>query len=173
MLNQIRLRLMDMKTLKTVLETSEARARADGVAEPGAEHLVMAALDLPEDTARRAFERVGADPAGFVPAVARQFDEALAKVGVEAAGSQTDPHALPGEGTGVFRSQPSARTLMERLARDRPLGSSRPLTGADVVLAALGSDVGTVARALAVMGVDREALVDVCRREIAAHRPSR
>lgn len=169
MLTAIRSRLKDMRTLKRVLLTAEAHARADGAAEPGAEHLVTAVLVLPDETARRAFARVGADAAAFDLAVTRQYDTALARVGVEAAGGETRPYALPalGDGAGPFRSRPSAQTLMRRLARGRPFWSSRPLTGADIVLAALAGEVGTVARALAVMGVDRDQLGEACRIEIA------
>ncbi|MGZ8476106.1 MAG: Clp protease N-terminal domain-containing protein, partial [Candidatus Limnocylindria bacterium] len=47
-----------MRTIKKLLTDAEVEARAMGEAEPGAEHLLLAALDLPDGSARRAFERL-------------------------------------------------------------------------------------------------------------------
>lgn len=169
MLAGLKRRLKDMSTLRQVFESAESLARAEGAAEPGSEHLVMAALDLPDDTARRAFRRVAADPARFAPAVMQQFADALKQVGVDVGTLLISPEALPGPtGTGLYRSKPSAQALMKRLAKDRPPRSQKPLLGADIVLAALASDTGAVARALAVMGVEPGQLTDACQLEIDA-----
>ncbi len=171
MLAAIKRRLKDMGVLKQLLLKAEAIARAEGVPEPGSEHLVMAALTLEDETASRAFCRVDADPSRFAAAVAQQYADALRRIGVAVGGPLMTPDGLPepGENPGPFKSRPSARTLIRRLAKDRPFGASTPLLGADVVLAALSSDIGTVARALAVMGVQPGDLADACRLEIGLH----
>jgi hypothetical protein len=52
----------DMRTIKTLMTGAEAEALEAGESVPGAEHLLLSALALPDGSARRAFERVGADP---------------------------------------------------------------------------------------------------------------
>lgn len=170
MLAGIKRRLKDMNTLRKVLEKAEAFARAEGIPEPGAEHLVMAALTLPDGTATRAFHRLGAEPAAFPAAVTQQYEDALRRVGVAAGAYLTSDDELP-EGsapTGPFRSKPSAGSLIRSLARERRVGLSRPLSGADIVLAAASNEIGTVARALAVMNIKRGQLAEACRLEIDA-----
>lgn len=168
MLAALRRRLRDMDTLRQVLLTAEARARAEGATQPGAEHLVMAALALPDGTATRAFRRVGGDPGGFPAAVERQYSNALARIGMDPGGLGMAPTALSErDPPGPFRSKPSAAALVRRMAKGRPFGTSRPLLGADVLLAALADEVGVVARALAAMGVAPERLAEACRVEIA------
>lgn len=169
MLAGIKLRLKNVATIKRVLLAAEASAHAEGVVEPGSEHLVMAALALPDETAGRAFVRIGLRPGDFRPAVARQYADALTRVGMGGGGNLLacqEPLARPPRAR-LFRSKPSAQSLMRRLALARPFGSSRPLLGADFVLAALSSDVGTVARALAVLAVEPNRLAEACRREIS------
>ena len=170
MLAKIKQRLKDMGTLRQLLEKAESCARAEGAAEPGSEHLVMAALTLADGTARGAFRRVGADPAKFAPSVTQQYADALARIGIDVGTHLIASPDLPErpQSPGVFRSKPSAQTLMATLARDRPFGDTKPLLGADIVLAALSNDIGAVARALAVMGITPHRLADACRLEIAA-----
>lgn len=175
MLASIQRRLRDMSALKQLLLKAESFARAEGMAEPGSEHLVMAALTLADETAPLAFRRVDADPSEFAAAVTQQYADALRLIGVAIGAHLNTPDKLPeaGEHLGLFRSQPSARTLIRRLAKDRPFGASKPLLGADVVLAALSSDIGAVSRALVVMGVQPGDLADACRLEISLYGSAR
>lgn len=170
-LASIRRRLKDIDILRRVLLNAEACARAEGGTEPGSEHLIMAALALPDGTARRAFQRIGADPVRFAPSVTQQYADALARMGLDAGAHLIASPELssrsPAEG--VFKSKPSAQALIRRVARDRPFGSPKPLLGVDILLAALASDVGTVARALAVMGIEPGRLADACRQEAGAY----
>ena len=61
---------------------ADAIAEADGEDTAGAEHLLLAALDLDTGSARRAFERVGADPDQFRVAVREQHADAVRAVGM-------------------------------------------------------------------------------------------
>lgn len=62
MFGRIRSKLNDMNTIKLLCEGAEAHALQDQQREPGAEHFLLAALDLPDGTARLAFEKAGAQP---------------------------------------------------------------------------------------------------------------
>ncbi len=55
----------DIRTMDRLFSRTEWEAAALGDTAPGPEHLVAAALDLPEGSARRVFEQLGADPDGF------------------------------------------------------------------------------------------------------------
>ncbi len=65
-------------------------------------------------------------------------------------------------------STATGRSVFQR-ARERAGAGRRAITGADVVLAATELERGTVPRALAELGVERAALADAARAELAAH----
>ena len=77
----------DARTIKQLLEGAEAEATRAGEPQPGAEHLLLAALDLPDGSARRAFAAAGADPDALRDAIAAQRHgtaaRALAALGVD------------------------------------------------------------------------------------------
>jgi len=100
MLQRIRHRLADMRTIKALCEAAERHALAGGEREPGPEHFMLAAFDLPDGQARRVFERLGVDPAGVRAAIAASHGAALAGVGVDAA-VLTDEAPLPA-GSGLY-----------------------------------------------------------------------
>ena len=161
---KLRERARDMKTINALLTGAEEQARAMGDALPGAEHLLLAALALSDGTARRAFERTGADPDGFRDAIARAHDDALRSIGIEPPGeSAFDVPALGRKG--AFRSTASARAVFQA-ASDMARGDGG-LRGAHVVAAVAGLEHGTAARSLAAMGVDRDALAVAAREEAA------
>lgn len=56
----IRSKLKNMNTIRILSERAETHALQDQQREPGAEHFLLAALDLPDGTARLAFEKAGA-----------------------------------------------------------------------------------------------------------------
>lgn len=158
MLKKLRRARADLTTMNVLLPAAERIAHDDGVEQPAAEHLVLAALDLDDGIARRALESSGVDGAALRRAVSEQHDEAVRAVGVIAddnAIAATLPAARAA--TGLYRSQGSLQTAFQRavdLARD----DGRPLMSGHVLLAALASEHGTVARSLDHLGVDRDAL---------------
>ncbi len=160
--------IKDMRTIKSLLLGAEDQARAAGESQPGAEHLLLSALELPEGSARRAFERAGADPDELRTAIERQHADALRAIGIES--PIDDAHAADrpeGErGEGLYRSKAPLQSAFQaagELARDE--GTS--LRGAHVVIAVADMEHGTAARALRTMGVDREALAVAAREELA------
>jgi ATP-dependent Clp protease ATP-binding subunit ClpA len=159
-----------MGTIRHLLENAETIARRDGLVQPGAEHLVLAALDLPDGTARAALERTGSSADAFASAVREQHAAALDAVGVVVDDELIDAGLPePGRCTGVYRSETSAQELFQRAGADaRAEGGG--LLGAHVVRAAAELEHGTVARAFRHMGVDARALRASTTAEIAAAR---
>jgi ATP-dependent Clp protease ATP-binding subunit ClpA len=145
--------IREMRTVSRLLRGAERIAWASGERLPGAEHLLLSAMDLPDGTARRAFERVRADPDGLAAAITAQHADALRAVGIDAgdAGALELP-AL--EGRGVFRATPSAQAVFRRAVDLSATPRPRRLLGAHIVMAVAEMEHGTAARAIARMGVD-------------------
>jgi ATP-dependent Clp protease ATP-binding subunit ClpA len=153
--SSIKARFQDMGVIKALCEAAERHARQEGQKEPGAEHFLLAAFDLPDGTAPSAFRAVGADPADLRPAIQRQYAEGLKRVGLEPAlaGLLTEPAPAAGK---IFDAAPSGQDVMRKLAEGR--AGHRPLLGAHVVAIVADMPHGVVARALRVMGIDAVAL---------------
>lgn len=155
----------EFHTIRQLLEGAERMAQESGEAHPGAEHLLLSALALPDGTARRAFERLGANPDNLQSAIAAQHADALRAVGIE-----RDPieAVLPAPGArGVFLSTPSAQTAFRRAVELSKHPKPRRLLGAHVVAAVAEMERGTVARTLRRMGLDRQQLAAAARDELA------
>ena len=162
-------RMYDIRFMQSLFPAAEAEAAAMGEKEPGAEHLVLVALDFQEGSARRVFERVGADPDHFRDAVASQHAAALRSIGVEDDTAGIDgqlPQPMKHR-AGVYRSAPSARHVFPEVVRLVKRDKSR-LSGAYILLVASQMEYGTTARALAAMGVDRDELGAAAQAEVDA-----
>lgn len=173
MLQKLRSRLGAMGTIKVLLEDAEAIARREGLAQPGAEHLVLAALELPDGTARAALERAGTSGDAFASAVRDQHAAALDSVGVVVDNDLIDASLPEPEApTGLYRSEPSAQELFQR-AGDDARAEGGTLLGAHVVRAAADLEHGTVARAFERLGVDPNVLRASATAEITAAHANR
>ena len=159
--------LRDMQAIKQLLERAEAVAREMGDAEPGAEHLLVASLELPDGAAARLLGGFGVDEARLREAIVGQHADALVSAGVDAADAArlADAPALDGSpGSGPYRAQPSAQEAFQAagtLARS----SKERFGGAHVVAAVAAMEHGVAARALDRLGVDRGALLDAANEE--------
>jgi ATP-dependent Clp protease ATP-binding subunit ClpA len=157
----------DMRTIKTLLTGAEEEALEAGESMPGAEHLLLSALAFPDGSARRAFERVGADPDELRAAIATQHADALRAIGIEPPDDAALDAAIGNQrraARGVFRSNASAHSAFQAAAK-LARSESSPLGGAHVVAAVAGMEHGSAARALTVMGIDRTALAAAAREE--------
>ena len=153
----------DMRTIRMLLEGAEAEANRAGESMPAAEHLLLAALELPDGTARRAFERVGADPGALRQAIEDQHAEALRAIGIDADTAELAGPTAP-LANGVYRSSGSAQSAFQAagtLARK----TRSQLVGAHVVLAIADMEHGTAVRALRARGIDIDALAAAAREE--------
>ena len=148
MFNLLRQKMSAAAVLSELLQAAETEARQDGQSQPGAEHLVLAALSLPDGEAVRALmslDLTGDDVRG---AIARQYDEPLKSLGIERS-LDTQPLG-PVSKASLYRAAPSGQALIQALAKD----CRSPLTSARVLLAAAEQSHGVLPRALKLLGVD-------------------
>jgi ATP-dependent Clp protease ATP-binding subunit ClpA len=160
----------DIRIISKLLSGAEAEAQRAGESMPGAEHLLLSALALPDGSARRAFERVGADPDQLRPAIVAQHADALRGIGIEPPDDASLDATDTPEATGVFRSNASARTAFHEASRMARSEKSKRLVGAHVVAAVAQMEHGTAPRALTVLGIDRTALAAAACEEIDEQR---
>ena len=153
----------DVRTIHDLLSMSEKIAHDSGDDLPGAEHLLLSAILLPDGTARRAFQRIDVDPGELSAAIAAAHVEALAGIGIRDP-LGTDPYQGPV--TKPYRAKPSADQAFHVAAALSKESGSRRLLGAHVVQAVARQSTGTAARALAVLGVDPVALDAAAAQEI-------
>lgn len=157
----LRQKIDDVRTMRVLFPLAEQLAQQDGRTEPGAEHLLLAALELPDDSARRALERVGLTPDDVRGAVEAQHAAALRPLGVRA-GVDADDLPAPVPGRGAYRSTDPARRLF-RSAGDLARAHGSGLRGAWFLVAATEVDHGTLARTIDRLGVDRVDLAAAAR----------
>lgn len=167
MFRMIQQRINDIRTMKSLCLSAERHANADGEKEPGLEHFVLAALDLPDGTARKAFERLGADPDGFREAIAAQYRNALKSVGIDTTDQVIAGSVANGTSpaNGLYRSKPQAKEFMQRLANRKATDGATSLLGAHVLETAAGFQHGVASRTFATMGIDRQAMMEAARAE--------
>ncbi|HSK94506.1 MAG TPA: Clp protease N-terminal domain-containing protein [Candidatus Angelobacter sp.] len=168
-LNMIR----DMRTIGALLGEAERIARRLGDEEPGAEHLLLAAVGLPDGSAGRALQAVGVSAVQLERAVVEVQAAGLERAGFEpgAAARLAEPVAVPpAEGVGVYRSSPTAQELF-RAAGDRARAARQRFAGVHVVLAASEVEAGTMRRVLDRLGIDRQRLREVAEAELGDGRP--
>ena len=144
--------LRNVKVIKQLLTTAEAEAARTDDEVPGPEHLVLAALALPDGTAAAALSALGADEAVLRAALTEARHQALLSVGVE---PLTDSASVErGPAAGVYRSTAQAQQTFQQAARLSKSSRPRRLLGAHVVAAAVDeSERGTLGRALRELGI--------------------
>jgi ATP-dependent Clp protease ATP-binding subunit ClpA len=153
MFSRIKSKLRDMGTIRQLCEIAEAHALQDRQQEPGAEHFLLAALDLEDGTARLAFQRTGANPEGLKRAIEHQYEAALHSVGIAVApAANSDDVAPERSALGPYEAAPSGQEVMQALADSRQ--RHEPLLGAHIVAIVAAMPHGVAARALRIMGID-------------------
>lgn len=172
MFDYVKRRIRDMATIKFLCLTAERLARAGGDPEPGAEHFLLAAIEMPEGSARRALQRLSVDPSGVKNAIARQYADALRQVGIEPDASDPDSEPLGPPRSHLYRAKPSVGKMMRSLAA-LARSDGVPLLGAHVVAAIASMEHGVAPRTLRALGVEPGALLAAAQAEItdSHHRP--
>jgi hypothetical protein len=145
--------LANMATMKDLLTAAEQESLRDGDPDPGAEHVFLAALGMPDGSAQRAFARVGGTAASPRAAIDQHHDDALAAMGVTSPPAARDAPE-PGPGRGVMRAKGSTRDLLRGMAEEAKHVHPSRFVSAHVVLAASSFELGTLSDALALLGVD-------------------
>ncbi len=148
--------------LPAVLAAAEDEARYDSSPTVEARHLLLALAGQPEAITQAVLGPVGLDHQGARAALDREFERSLSTVGLSPA-----MYALP---------RPSASPAHPRLGSSAKLAIERGLASvarkkdlrqAHLLLGVLRAEVGSVARALSLAGIDRSALVDRVREALA------
>lgn len=164
MFKRLMLRFRDMKTLSKLISGADEQANMSGEENPGAEHYVLSALNLEDGSAKRVFEKFGADGKKFREAVNQQYTDALSSIGISSEATDIAPEPIESNKM-LHNSQPSGEELMKSLYAIRQTDKDRPLVGAHVISVAAEMEHGVVARALKVMGIDREQLAKLAKDE--------
>ena len=161
-----------MGSLANLFKEAERIALAEGQVEPGAEHMGMAALTMPDDdSARRVLSLQGASPEAFWDAVGQQYSDALRSVGVEAPAlvHQDNTATIALKPRGLYKSSESTKDLLDAVTASNKLAGKTAFSAAEFILGATNPKFGVVARAFDRLGIDREELAAAARTEIAKH----
>jgi hypothetical protein len=171
MFGRIKARLTDMKTIAALCLNAEKHALEDQQNEPGAEHFLLAAFDLPDGTAQRVFERVGARQTAIGPAIKQQYAEALRSIGLDpiAAWAGGADEALRPAQQQTYNASASGQEVLQALAANRH--EHAPLLGAHIISVIAGIRHGVAARALRAMGIDLDLLKSTAEQIAANHAP--
>jgi ATP-dependent Clp protease ATP-binding subunit ClpA len=144
-------------TQTIIAATAEAHAAGTDTVE--AHHLLLA---IARDGSSAALAAAGLDHATVRAALDREFTHSLAAAGVRVEGGL--PWATPGRARSPQLGA-TARAALERGLAAAP--RKRDRRPAHVLLGVVLTQVGTVPRALDLAGIDRAALTDGVRRELA------
>ncbi|QKW40471.1 hypothetical protein HUT06_17615 [Actinomadura sp. NAK00032] len=140
--------------MHTVMERAAAEAQAMGSKGIEAEHLLLAVAREPEDTVRELLDSAGLDYQTITDALQREFEEGLGAAGI----SVTDRDVLrPRKSI----RRPSDASESAKLVLERGMAAvddKKDLRPAHILLGLLELKAGTVPRALALAGVDRDEL---------------
>ncbi|SHN47253.1 Clp protease N-terminal domain-containing protein [Cryptosporangium aurantiacum] len=165
----LRTKFADMSLMKTLFTAAEQEAARTGEGPPAAEHLLLAALALPDDSGRRAlgtFDRTADDVRNAIGAV---HADALRSVGVEAGpdgrGSVSTP-APPSRGP--YRSTGSLQVAFQRAVELSKRDGASGIRAAHLVIAVAEPEHGTTARVMEHLGVDRAALITAASEALTA-----
>ncbi len=161
----------DLATMNRLFPEAERLAHRDGIDEPGAEHLLIAALDLLDESGRRALQEFGIDGNQVHEAMIAQHQEALHGIGIGADDNAIDALVPPPQRPrGPYRSTPAAQALFRR-ATELARRDRSPLLSGHVVLAATEVNHGTLARIFDHLAIDPHHLKDIVEQALAASRP--
>ncbi|MET7304718.1 Clp protease N-terminal domain-containing protein [Embleya sp. NPDC005575] len=153
----IRSAIHDMGAMKRLLTGAEEEARALGEDSPGPEHLLIAALTLPDDSARTALAASGADVEDVRRALAESHATALRSVGIDA---DALPAASPAPAPrGPYRATGSANEVFRRAVAIAKAERPGKLRTAHVLIAVAELEHGTAARVLRNLTIDPQTLI--------------
>lgn len=171
MFNKLRRARADLTTMNALFPAAERIAREDGIEQPGAEQLLVAAFNLDDGIAHDALGGFDVDPDEFRAAIVVQHEEALRSIGV-VADDNAIAAALPATAPpgGLYRSQGSLQTAFQHAA-ELAKRDKAALNSGYILLAVTDAEHGTVARAFQHLGIDPTMLRERTR-WLLAHSPS-
>lgn len=152
--------------LHAIIMRAHHEARDDGSPTVEAQHLLLAIAAEPEPTVSGVLAEVGLDRETVRGALEQEFVNSLSAVGVA-----SSAYELP-RPSRLLPANPKIGTS-GKLALERGFSSAprkKDLRPAHVLLGILSAEVGTVPRALALAGVDRDDLSDRIRQALTNER---
>jgi hypothetical protein len=150
----------DIRTMNALFSAAERESRAAGDDLPGPEHLVLAALGLPDGTARRAFDAAGLSETAYRAAIDTVHANALSTGGVT---PPTPPAPRP---RGAFRLTGPGQQVFHAAVAATKRGRRVPLRGAHILLAACDLAQGPFPRALAELGAVPRDVAEAARAQL-------
>ncbi len=168
MFAQLKQRFSDMGTIKLLCEAAELEANADHQGAPGAEHFVLAALQLPDGSAQRVFAKLEITGDDFRNALRELHRSALASAGVDGAqisASESSVPPLP-RPSGIYNAAPSGEAVVKGLAALRKRGVHGPLAGVHVLEVTSAVQHGMTAKAFQLLGHGRPSVMAAIRSEM-------
>jgi ATP-dependent Clp protease ATP-binding subunit ClpA len=145
--------------LRTIIDLGRSEASKDGSATVEAQHLLLALAVGPVAAPRQLLAEAGLDHAAIRAALSREFQHSLAAAGVTVDASDLPAPSYPDEPAPHLGT--SARLALERGMDATARKNPRP---AHLLAGILLAQVGTVPRALELVGIDRAALAERARR---------
>ncbi|MFI1385656.1 Clp protease N-terminal domain-containing protein [Embleya sp. NPDC020886] len=160
----IRSAIHDMGAMKRLLTGAEEEARTLGEESPGPEHLLIAALTVPDDSARTALAGIGAGVEDVRRALAECHAAALRSVGIDADALPAAPPAPTPRGP--YRATGSANEVFRRAVSLAKAEHPGKLRTAHVLIAVAELEHGTAARVLRNLAIDRPTLIEAARASV-------
>ncbi len=152
-------------TINKLIPGADEQAHLMGEEKPGAEHLLLSALELPDGTAQRIFERIGINPEQFQMALKTQYNDALNAIGIDSKMMTDAPEPVIFSRV-LHDSQPSGKMVMKALYALKSHDKDRPLLGAHVVEVVARMKHGVAARAFKIMGIDQNVILSAVKEEL-------
>ena len=140
---------------RAVVKDALEEAREGGARSVEAEHLLLAIASRPGDAAGACLAEAGLDREAILAALEAEEVHSLAAAGVSRAAFDLPPPAPAASPPRVGASAKLALGRGHRAASDR---GDRAIVAGHLLLGVLAAERGTVARALALSGVDRDDL---------------
>ena len=165
-IRNIKGKIEDMKTISKLCLGAEKYANEYGQQKPGAEHFMLAALDLQDGSARHVFERLAVNPDAINQAIKDQHNNALASIGIVDEKIKLDVKsaaALKPSGK-LYDTTPSGKTVMQKIYQNNKSRNTR-LIGAHVIEVISSMEYGIAVRALQTLGVDLVTLKNAVKAE--------
>jgi ATP-dependent Clp protease ATP-binding subunit ClpA len=155
LINPLKRIKQDMKNISVLCQEAEKYAHINGEEKPGAEHFLMAALQLPDGSAKRVFDRLDIDPLDINQAIKAQHVDALHNTGLddESIAKNLEYTEITNPKLKLFDTTPSGQAVLQNLYQ---LNKKRktPLIGAHVLEVIASMKYGIAARTLTAMGID-------------------
>ena len=158
-IRNIKTKIQDMKTISALCLSAEKYANQYGEDKPGAEHFMLAALDLPDGSARKVFETLNINPDAINQAIKEQHNEALTSLGVthQAIKDDIESSETVKPKTNLYDTKPSGQTVMKKIYENNKARKTK-LIGAHVIEVISSMEYGISVRALQTMGIELSAL---------------